>query len=189
MITVLTLLSLGCILAYTLSVCIKFKGIPNSISASFYSLEYKYWFRFTMWVAPFLLLPAILEISKPNTEFLAFLAIVGMIIVGCFPDYVNDRFAQKGHEAGAIITMVFSQTWVGFNYPYLLALWFFYIVGTMYFILKHVDDVLEAYGYTRWNDFVDGFFFAKPLFWVEVTCILSTFASVILILEKCNILL
>lgn len=182
MITILTLLSLGCILAYTLAVCIKFKGIPNSISASFYSLEHKYWFRFTMWVAPFLLLPAILEVSKPNTEFLAFLAIVGMIIVGCFPDYANDRFAKRGHQAGAIMTMVFSQVWVGFNYPILLSLWAAYLIPTMYLTFKYMDDCIESNGYEGDSDFIDGFYRTKPLFWVEVTCITSVFASVLILL-------
>lgn len=168
MITVLTLLSLGCILAYTLAVCIKFNGIPNSISASFYSLEHKWWFRFTMWLAPMLLLPAILEISKPNTEFLAFLAIVGMIIVGCFPDYANDKFAKKGHEVGAVMTMVCSQVWVGFNNPIFLSLWGAYLVYTAIMIKN-----------SKAPTFREKFMDSNPLFWIEITCILATFLSVL----------
>lgn len=171
MTTALTLLSLGCILAYTLSVCIKFKGIPNSISASFYSLEHKYWFRFTMWVAPFLLLPTILEVSKTNTEFLAFLAIVGMIIVGCFPDYANDKFARRGHQAGAIMTMVFSQIWVAFNCSWFLLFWLAYITYTIIGICKADYYLLK-----------ERFYATKPLFWVEVTCIEIVFLTMFVLL-------
>ena len=171
MTTVLTLLSLGCILAYTLSVCIKFKGVPNSISASFYSLEHHWWFRFTMWLAPMLLLPAILELSKPNTEFLAFLAIVGMIIVGCFPDYANDKFARRGHQAGAIMTMVFSQIWVAFNCSWFLLFWLAYITYTIIGICKADYYLLK-----------ERFYATKPLFWVELTCIEIVFLTMFVLL-------
>lgn len=171
MILALTLLSLGCILAYTLSVCIKFKGIPNSISASFYSLEHKYWFRFTMWVAPFLLLPAILEISKPNTEFLAFLAIVGMMVVGMFPDYANEKFAKRGYEVGAVMTMVFSQVWVAFNCPWLLLLWLAYLAYTIIGVCKADYYLLK-----------DRFYATKPLFWIELTCIEIVFLTMFVLL-------
>ena len=171
MTTALTLLSLGCILACTLAVCIKFKGVPNSISASFYSLEHKWWFRFTMWLAPMLLLPAILELSKPNTEFLAFLAIVGMIIVGCFPDYANDKFARRGHQAGAIMTMVFSQIWVAFNCSWFLLFWLAYITYTIIGICKADYYLLK-----------ERFYATKPLFWVELTCIEIVFLTMFVLL-------
>ena len=171
MTTALTLLSLGCILAYTLAVCFKFNGVPNSISASFYSLEHKWWFRFTMWLAPMLLLPAILEVSKPNTEFLAFLAIVGMIIVGCFPDYANDKFARRGHQAGAIMTMVFSQIWVAFNCSWFLLFWLAYITYTIIGICKADYYLLK-----------ERFYATKPLFWVELTCIEIVFLTMFVLL-------
>lgn len=166
MVLALTILSLGCILAYTLAVCLKFKGIPNSISASFYSLEHKYWFRFTMWVAPMLLLPAILEVSKPNTEFLAFLAIVGMIIVGCFPDYANDKFSKRGHESGAIMTMVFSQVWVACNFAWALFFWLAYVAYTA--IMMNESDE---------ETFIDKYYDTNPLFWIESVCITTVFTS------------
>ena len=49
------------IAAYTTAVCIKQKGIPYSISATFYAIEHKGWFRFTMWACPMVLMPAILD--------------------------------------------------------------------------------------------------------------------------------
>ena len=100
------------IAAYTTAVCIKQKGIPYSISATFYAIEHKGWFRFTMWASPMVLMPAILEVSKPGTEFLAYLALAGMIVVGCFPDYKADKFQHRGHIAGAMMAILFSQIWV-----------------------------------------------------------------------------
>ena len=44
MATVLVILSVFCITAYTAVVCTKFKGIPSSISATFYKLDHKLWF-------------------------------------------------------------------------------------------------------------------------------------------------
>lgn len=82
----LVILSMLVMAAYTAAVCIKQKGVPYSISATFYAIEHKGWFRFAMWVCPALLMPAISEVSNPGTEFLAFLALAGMIVVGCFPD-------------------------------------------------------------------------------------------------------
>ena len=184
MTTSLTLLSLGCILAYTFSVCIKFKGIPNSISASFYSLEHKWWFRFTMWLTPILLLPAILEISKPNTEFLAFLALVGMIIVGCFPDYTSNKFNYRGHVAGAVMSMVFSQIWIALNYPIALAAWAVYLVLTMYFTFRNLDKLLDFYEEETFEHFVESFLKTKPLFWVETTCIGIIFCSLFVLLQR-----
>ena len=87
----LLIISFWVIAAYTAAVCIKAKGVPYSISATYYAIEHKGWFRFTMWACPMVLMPVILEVSKPGTEFLAYLALAGMIVVGCFPDYKIGR--------------------------------------------------------------------------------------------------
>lgn len=74
MITILTIISMLVIAAYTAAVCVKTKGVPYSISATYYYLEHKLWFMATMWLTAGLLMPAILEVSKPNTEWIAFLS-------------------------------------------------------------------------------------------------------------------
>ena len=182
MITTLTLLSLGCILSYTLAVCLKFKGIPASISSSFYSLQHKYWFRFTMWLTPMLLMPAILEISDTNTQWLAYLACVGMIVVGCFPDYTGDKFYYRGHVAGAVVTMVSSQLWVLFNCPLILLLWSFYIFGTLYYMIRELNKVEDITGRdVDWYDIKRVFEETKPLFWVEIFSLITTFLTILII--------
>ena len=123
----LLIISFWVIAAYTAAVCIKAKGVPYSISATYYAIEHKGWFRFTMWACPMVLMPVILEVSKPGTEFLAYLALAGMIVVGCFPDYKADKFQYRGHIAGATMAILFSQIWAALNlWPMLLA-WLLYI--------------------------------------------------------------
>lgn len=41
MITILTIISMLVIAAYTAAVCVKTKGVPYSISATFYAIEHK----------------------------------------------------------------------------------------------------------------------------------------------------
>ena len=153
----LLIISFWVIAAYTAAVCIKAKGVPYSISATYYALEHKGWFRFTMWACPMVLMPVILEVSKPGTEFLAYLALAGMIVVGCFPDYKADKFQYRGHIAGATMAILFSQIWAALNlWPMLLA-WLLYVGYTALSIAKEKEG-------TFWYRF----YRSKPMFWVEI---------------------
>lgn len=107
MITILTIISMLVIAAYTAAVCVKTKGVPYSISATYYYLEHKLWFMATMWLTAGLLMPAILEVSKPNTEWVAFLSCAGMFFVGSAPNFKDD-YESKMHSAGAIICIAGS---------------------------------------------------------------------------------
>lgn len=165
---VVVILSVLAISLYTGAVCIKAKGVPNSISATFYALAHKYWFRFTMWATLILLMPAILEVSRPDTEFLAFLALVGMIMVGCAPDYVRDPFQHKLHVSGAIMCIGFSQAWVAFNcWWVLLPVWLAYLSYTGISIARQKEGV-----------FVYRFMKTKPMFWVEIASFTSTYLAI-----------
>lgn len=120
MITILTIISMLVIAAYTAAVCVKTKGVPYSISATYYYLEHKLWFMATMWLTAGLLMPAILEVSKQNTEWIAFLSCAGMFFVGSAPNFKDD-YESKIHSAGAIICIAGSQLWVALNlWPMLL---------------------------------------------------------------------
>lgn len=164
----LVVISMLVIVSYTASVCIKAHGVPNSISATFYALAHKYWFRFTMWATPMLLMPAILEVSRPNTEFLAFLALVGMIMVGCAPDYVRDSFQRKLHISGAIMCIGFSQAWVALNcWWVLLPVWLAYLVYTGISVVRQKEGV-----------FIYKFMRTKPMFWIEIAAIGGTYLAI-----------
>lgn len=168
MITILTIISMLVIAAYTAAVCVKTKGVPYSISATFYAIEHKGWFRFTMWVCPMVLMPAILEVSKPGTEFLAYLALAGMIVVGCFPDYKADKFQYRGHISGATMAILFSQIWVALNFWPMLSVWLTYVGYTALSITKEKEG-------TFWYKFYQ----SKPMFWIEIAALLSTYFTVL----------
>jgi hypothetical protein len=171
MITILTIISMLVIAAYTAAVCVKTKGVPYSISATFYAIEHKGWFRFTMWACPMVLMPAILEVSKPGTEFLAYLALAGMIVVGCFPNYKADKFQHRGHIAGATMAILFSQIWATLNFWPMLFVWLAYVSYTALSIAKEKEG-------TFWYKFYQ----SKPMFWIEIAALLSTYLGILFLL-------
>lgn len=166
--SVLSVLSVLCIATYTAVVCIKFGGVPSSISATFYSLQHKFWFGVTMILTACLLMPAILEITPDSYQFTAFLACVGLIMVGVTPNF-REGIDRKIHTIGAVLCLVFSQVWVGFTLPWMLLLWAGYLVYTAIGIKRN------------WNGYFIGSFLAtKPMFWVEISSLLSTYVTVLL---------
>lgn len=173
-IILLVVLSMVAVSFYTGAVCIKGRGVPNSISATFYALAHKYWFRFTMWTTPILLMPAILEVSRPGSEFLAFLALVGMIMVGCAPDYARAPFQHKVHVSGAVMCIGFSQTWVALNcWWILLPVWLAYLTYTAVFITLQKEGV-----------FVYRFMSTKPMFWIEICALSCTYSAIGIIVNR-----
>lgn len=172
--SILAILSVFAISLYTGAVCIKGRGVPNSISATFYALAHKYWFRFTMWTTPMLLMPGILEVSRPGTEFLAFLALIGMIMVGCAPDYVRDPFQKKLHVSGAIMCILFSQIWVMLNcWWVLLPVWAAYLTYTGI-----------AIGRQKAGVFLYRFMQTKPMFWVEIASLGATYSALAILINR-----
>lgn len=165
MLTVLVNLSVLCITAYTAAVCIKFKGVPSSISATFYSLQHKYWFCATMWLTAGLLMPAILEVTPGCYQFTAFLACVGMFLVGAAPNF-RDGLGRPVHLTGAILCILFSQVWVLLTCPWMMLVWVAYLIYTALMMMKN------------WKgNFISAYLLTKPMFWVEITALLATYLS------------
>lgn len=172
--SVLAILSVFTISLYTGAVCIKGRGVPNSISATFYALAHKYWFRFTMWTTPMLLMSAILEVSRPGTEFLAFLALIGMIMVGSAPDYARDPFQHKVHISGAVMCIGFSQAWVALNcWWVMLPVWVAYLIYTGIAIGRQKEGV-----------FLYRFVETKPMFWVEIAALSCTYSALAILINR-----
>ena len=168
MLTAFTIISTLLIVAYTASVCIKCKGIPYSISETYYRISHKFWFGITMVLTACLLMPAILEITPDSYQFTAFLACVGLIMVGVAPNF-REGIDRKIHTIGAVLCLVFSQVWVGLTLPWMLLLWVGYLAYT-------------AIGLWRnWTGYFTASFLAtKPMFWVEISSLLSTYVTIIL---------
>lgn len=165
---ILVLFSALCITVYTIAVCIKCKGIPYSISETFYKLEHKLWFGATMWLTAGLLMPAILEVTPDCHQFTAFLACVGLIMVGVAPNF-REGIDRPVHITGAILCILFSQVWVGLTYPWMLLVWAGYLTYTIWEMKK------------LWKgNVISAFLLTKPMFWVEVTALITTYISIIL---------
>lgn len=168
--TTLIILSALCIAAYTAAVCIKFGGVPASISATFYKLEHKVWFGATMWLTAGLLIPAILEATPECYQFTAFLACLGMLLIGTAPNF-RDGIDRPVHITGAVLCILFSQVWVGLTCPWMLLIWAVYLAYTAWGMKKH------------WNgNFISAFLLTKPMFWVEITALLATYVTLLILL-------
>lgn len=164
----LLIISFLIIAAYTAAVCIKAKGVPYSISATYYKLEHDHWFMATMWLTAGLLMPAILEASRPNTEWMAFAACAGMFLVGAAPNF-KDGFEGKVHTAGAILCLADSQLWVAFNNPWVLLVWFAWLIYTAVYMFRHVSDSI-----------VSDFLRTRPMFWMEMASLLTVYLAMAL---------
>lgn len=164
----LTIISALIIASYTAAVCIKVKGIPYSISATFYALEHKWLFCATMIITAGLLMPAILQKTPESYQFTAFLACVGMIMVGAAPHF-KEGLEKKIHTVGAVLCLLFSQVLVLLTCPWLLLLWLGYLAYTLVMMIK------------KWNgNLIGSFILTKPMFWVEITALITTYITALL---------
>lgn len=164
----LTIISALIIASYTTAVCIKVKGIPYSISATFYALENKWLFCATMIITAGLLMPAILQKTPESYQFMAFLACVGMIMVGAAPHF-KEGLEKKIHTVGAVLCLLFSQVWVLLTCPLLLLVWLGYLAYTVVMMIN------------KWNgNFISSFILTKPMFWVEITALITTYITALL---------
>lgn len=94
-------------ITYILYVWIKYK--PNCISQSYYLLQNGNIFTMCIVVISFLTFPAWVEISPIYFQFLPFLSVVALILVGLCPKYLEqDRIP---HIAGASVTCILSIIW------------------------------------------------------------------------------
>lgn len=162
----LTIISALIIASYTAAVCIKVKGIPYSISATFYALEHKWLFCATMIITAGLLMPAILQKTPESYQFTAFLACVGIIMVGAAPHF-KEGLEKKIHTVGAVLCLLFSQVWVLLTCQWLLV-WLGYLAYTVVMMIN------------KWNgNFISSFILTKPMFWVEITALVTTYVTVL----------
>lgn len=162
---VLTILSALIIATYTAAVCIKSKGIPYSISETFYKIEHKFWFGLTMVLTAGLLMPIILEVTPDSYRFMAFLACTGMMMTGVAPNF-REGIEKTIHTTGAVFCLVFSQVWVISVYPYALYVWIGFVI---YMVFGMWMDGKR--------DFPGCLIRRKPLFWAEAASLLTTYIT------------
>lgn len=168
----LVIISMIIFLAYLVEMYLYF-GIPYSISDTYYKLENRKKGAGGLFSAMCvgvggLLLPALLEVTPESYQFTAFLACAGLIFVGAAPQF---KLSLTGsvHYGSAALCVVFSQIWVGLMcWWILLPVWLAFIGYILFNLFKHSD-------FFRGNIY---FVESKPMFWVEIAAILSTFATI-----------
>ena len=105
----LVLMSFILIAGYVFAMIKKMEEIPYSISDTYYALTHKFWFGLCMIGSGALLLPAAFEASTENSQFLVFLSVVGMIVLGVSPNFRTEQ--KVPHCIGAAMSLIFSQIW------------------------------------------------------------------------------
>lgn len=130
---------------YTIIMSKKLKGVPPSLSDTFY-LGGGWWFTITMFVSAIPIMMGLIELAFGTPwQFLGFLSGIGMVIVGGAPHF--HEYEHTIHMTGAFILVTFSQLWVWvFTSPWCLLFW------------------LTAFLW--WNT-------RQRVFWLEMTCLLS----------------
>lgn len=91
-------------------------ALPTSVSETFYKLCHKRHFLTATWGGALTLLAPMLSASGDGTEFLAFLAVAGLLFVGAAPNF---KSRQEGyvHTAGAVTLLACSVAWLALNRP------------------------------------------------------------------------
>ena len=166
---IFTLLSLLTIATYSAIVTIK-SGIPYSISETYYRINHKKWFTFVMLFTAITLLPAALDNSSENSQFLIFLSVAGMGVVGLSPNFIHgEKSEQIAHYIGSGMLLIFSQCWVGCNLPWALTCWIVYI---MWIIFNYNKSDPEQSFYNRLVS-------TKPVFYAELIVMITVYATVL----------
>ena len=164
---ILIILSFIIITSYV-GVMVYRKGIPYSISDTYYSLEHKVWFGFSMITTALLLMPSILDRTPENLQFIAFLMCAGLCFVGAAPNF-KSGLERPIQIVSTSISAVCSQIWLSLVItPYSLLVWLIWLSYEV-IMLKKICN----------GHFINSFIQTKPLFWAEVIAFLSVYIRLI----------
>lgn len=143
------------VLAYIGYVCFVQKGIPESLSATYYLLKEKGWLTQLVFILTGIgLLPPWMNESSESLQFLAFLSCGGLMFVGSAPMF---RLPLQGavHYISAVVCCVSAVLWV-------------ILMG--YYPIVVCSSFLGLMGYVRWK---------QPMWWIEIAVIGMVFASIL----------
>ena len=156
---ILALISLALLTAYLIYAIRQIKSVPDSISDTYYQLEKrdcpKWLFQLTMVAAAYVMLPAWIDQSNVNIQFLAFLSCAGLTFVGMSPLF-KLKLEGKVHYVSAAICGGCAVLWLILSGMWYLPALFFFVA------------IVLAY---RWS---------RLMFWVECAAFASTYAGLII---------
>lgn len=109
---------IGCIINY---------GIPESLSATYYSLgKYGWMFQLCLFLIGVLLLPVWLSLSEESHQYLVFLACASLCFVASAPCF-NLELQGKVHYSAAIVCCISVFSWQILEGLWDVTLWFVWI--------------------------------------------------------------
>ena len=156
---ILTTIAVAVLTIYTAALCLAERQIPPSLSASVFYLPRAGAILWLVVIATvvFCLAPVLLAVSRPATQFLAFISCAGLLFVGGCP-LVKDKtdLTYKIHIAGAVTSAVAANLLIITNHWWMMFLW---IPWVFWFVWVTKDR--------RW---------ATQTFWAEMTCFFMAFA-------------
>lgn len=166
----LLIISFLIITAYITAVCIKTRGVPYSISTTYYTLRHKLIFGASMALTAMFLFPVVwVQSATFAMRLLAIAACVGLIGVGLAPDF-KDAWINRIHCGSAALALISSQLWVGCTsfWWVLIPVWLSFIVYTVIYMSRHVSDSI-----------ISDFIRTRPMFWCEIAALSATFGACI----------
>lgn len=83
--------------------------VPDCVSRCWYVI--KYWHYVFLTGAAFILLPALMEVTNQDWQFLAFFTCAGVLFVGAAPSYF-EKSQKTVHEVSAIFSAASSIMWL-----------------------------------------------------------------------------
>ena len=112
---VIILLSFAILIAYVVYSLVTLKVIPESLSETYYRLNYKMkglgrLFPITMFICAATLLPIWLDYSKDNFQWLVFLACSATFFVAVTPNYY-EGLERQVHYGAAVVCCVSAILW------------------------------------------------------------------------------
>lgn len=144
------------VLAIYLTFFLVKKGVPESISATYYSSFPKWVFPASLALAGGLILAPWIELSQ-KTEFCAFIATASVFFVACSPTF-KEKFVGNIHYGSAFVLFISAMIWLFFNDGFMLP--FF------------ISLVLALLNRVNW------------LFWVEIGLLLSIYATLLITISQ-----
>ena len=140
-------------LTYIIVIYIKYK--PSCISESYYKMKHGYWFTVWILLVSFLIFPSWVECSPINLQFLSFLSVVALSIVGLNPQYLSS--GRVAHIIATSITASVSLIWNIVTGIYIIPI--LLLIGIIILLLLKIKN---------------------PLYWVECAAFLNIYLSILL---------
>lgn len=151
-------LSLLLIVVYISYYIVQYKKIPNSLSATYYDVGG--YFSLVILMSSLLILPSMFNITPDNYKFLSFLSLTGVIFVAFAPNFKEGKLVDSVHTWAAILSLIFSQIWVGLTKPLFLLMWIPIIIYILYRLITNKEIV-------------------KIKFWSEISMLSSVYGTLL----------